>query len=163
MSLKIIPYESRYAASFRDLNLAWLEMYFHVEEKDRLLLENCEETIIAPGGHIFLALLDDAVVGCFALIKLRDGQYELGKMAVNPSFQGRRIGQELLHHAVEFARAQGWEKITLYSSTRLPTALYIYRKFGFKEVELEKELPYLRSDIKMELPLNHLNIKPVKS
>ncbi len=154
MALKIIPFERRYTKKFRDLNLAWLDTYFWVEEKDRLLLERCEETIIQPGGSIFFALWDEEVVGCFALIKSEEGIYELGKMAVDPAYQGRQIGQELLNHAIAFAKRGRWKKIVLYSSTKLPSALHIYRKYGFKEVELEKDLPYARSDIKMELPLD---------
>lgn len=155
MAISIIPFESRYAANFRDLNLAWLERYFRVEDKDRELLEQCEESIIAPGGAVFFAEYQGSIAGCFAFIPLEQGVYELGKMAVDPHFQGKRIGQELLQFAIEHARLRGWKKIVLYSSTKLQPALHIYRKYGFGEVALEKTLPYERSDIKMELILTH--------
>lgn len=153
MTVTIISYESRHAGRFRDLNLAWLEKFFRVEEKDRQLLEQSEQNIITPGGKIFLAAADDEIIGCFALIRIGDGIYELGKMAVDPLYQGRRIGQELLRYAIEYAREQQWKKIVLYSHTKLENALHIYRKYGFREVALEKDLPYERSDIKMELTL----------
>jgi len=57
--------------------------------------------------------------------------------------------------AIAFAQQQNWDKIILYSSTKLPTALYIYKKYGFKTIDLEKDLPYARSDIKMELNLTN--------
>ena len=72
-------------------------------------------------------------------------------MAVDPSYHGLKIGQRLLTFAIDFAEKNNWHAITLYSSTKLPAALHIYRKYGFKEIQLEKELPYARSDIKMEL------------
>ncbi len=153
MALKIVSFEPRYASRFRDLNLAWLDAYFQVEEKDRLLLEQSELYIIRPGGYIFLGLWEGEVVGCFALIKLGDGVYELGKMAVDPAYQGKNIGQDLLQFAIDYARGKQWKKIVLYSNTRLGPALHIYRKYGFKEIVLESELPYVRSDIKMELLL----------
>lgn len=153
MAVKIIPFESRYAAHFRDLNKAWLEKYFIVEPKDVLLLEDCENTIINKGGHIFFAQYQRKIVGCFSLIKVEEKIFELGKMAVDMNYQGLKIGQQLLAFAIDFANKNHWSKVILYSSTRLNTALHIYRKYGFKEVVLEKGNPYIRSDIKMELDL----------
>ncbi|QCX00167.1 GNAT family N-acetyltransferase [Aggregatimonas sangjinii] len=155
MAIDIIPFEPRYASTFKDLNVAWLNEYFYVEPKDEILLKNCEEAIIDTGGYIFFARYEDATVGCFSFIKLDGSCYELGKMAVDKEYQGLRIGQELMEFAVSFAKEKSWEKLVLYSSTKLPTALHIYRKYGFKVVELEKDLPYARSDIKMELLIHN--------
>ncbi|WP_425237317.1 GNAT family N-acetyltransferase [Ulvibacterium sp.] len=157
MSLRIVPFEPKYAHSFRDLNIAWLKKYFHVEDKDALLLENCQESIIDIGGFIFLAEYKGKIVGCFSFIPYDEKVFELGKMAVDPNHQGLKIGQELLSFAIEFAKENHWKSIVLYSSTKLDAALHIYRKYGFVEVELEKELPYERSDIKMELIFNSKN------
>jgi len=153
MSLKIIPFEPKHAVHFKDLNVAWLEKYFYVEPKDEVLLSDCENSILGIGGYIFMAAYQDDIVGCFSLIPYRENHYELGKMAVDTDYQGLKIGQRLLAFAIDFAKKNNWNAITLYSSTKLPTALHIYRKYGFKEVELEKELPYARSDVKMELHL----------
>lgn len=154
MDLAIIPFETRYADNFRDLNLAWVEKYFQVEAKDQEMLEHCEENIITPGGAIFFARYLDSIVGCFAFIRQGPDVYELGKMAVSPEFQGLHIGQELMKFAIAHGRSRNWRKIVLYSNTKLDSALHIYRKFGFREVALEKDVPYVRSNIKMELELN---------
>lgn len=153
MSVKIFPFESKYAGDFKNLNVAWLEKYFYVEPKDEELLSDCERSIIAIGGFIFMASYENAIVGCFSLIPYKDKHYELGKMAVDSNYQGLNIGQELISFAINFAKQKNWDAITLYSSTKLPTALHIYRKYGFIDVELEKDLPYIRSDVKMELNL----------
>ena len=100
-----------------------------------------------------MAITDMTPVGCFSFIPLDEKIYELGKMAVSDEYQGNKIGQQLMNFAIGFAKQRDWDKIVLYSSTKLPTALYIYRKYGFVEVELENNLPYARSDIKMELIL----------
>jgi len=154
MSLLIIPFNTKYIRNFRNLNITWLEQYFYVEPKDRELLENCEKSIIDSGGNIFFAKYEDEIVGCFSFIKIDDTVYELGKMAVDPNYQGLKIGQKMMSFAIDFAEKKNWKKLVLYSSTKLPTALYIYEKYGFKYVELEKDLPYARSDVKMELELN---------
>jgi GNAT superfamily N-acetyltransferase len=150
MSLRVIPFKQAYAPVFRDLNLAWLTSYFYVEEMDAQLLENCEETIINKEGFIFFAEWKGELVGCYSLICLEKDTYELGKMAVDPKFQGLKIGQELLSHAIDFARNNNWRKIILYSNTILGPAIHLYKKFGFKEITLEQDTPYKRSNIKME-------------
>lgn len=153
MSIKIIPFEPRYVPYFKDLNLAWIERYFFVEPEDTRILENCERSIIESGGFIYFAEYDDTIVGCFALIRINEKSYELGKMAVDPNFQGMKIGQKLLSFAIDFAKTKLWDTVVLYSNSKLQTALHIYKKYGFKEVALEKETTYLRSDLKMKLPL----------
>ena len=153
MSLRIIPFEPRLARHFKDLNVAWLQHYFFVEAKDEILLENCENSIIGIGGYIFFAEFKHSIAGCFSLIPIKEKQFELGKMAVDPEFQGLKIGQRLLEFAIEFSKEKQWEKIILYTSTKLPTALHVYRKYGFNEIALEKDVPYKRSDVKMELVL----------
>lgn len=154
MSLVIIPFEPKYAQSFKELNIAWLETFFYVEPHDAQLLENCEQTIINNGGFIFFAKYQDAVVGCFSFIKIDNRNYELGKMAVDPEYQGLKIGQALMDHAIAFAKANKWNKIVLYSNTKLENAIYIYKKYGFREMALESNTPYERSNIKMELVID---------
>ncbi|MDY8136772.1 GNAT family N-acetyltransferase [Aquimarina sp. 2201CG5-10] len=149
----IIPFDSKYAKDFADLNVEWLEKYFVVEPHDVELLERCEETIINKGGYIFFAKTDEEIAGTFSLIKIDDNVYELGKMAVSPKFQGQKIGQQLMQFCMDFSKEQGWEKLTLYSNRILENAIYIYEKYGFKEVTLEENPPYQRSNIKMEMIL----------
>lgn len=151
--MKIIPFRPGLAKYFKDLNLSWLEKYFYVEHKDTELLENCENSIINKGGYIFFAEIDNEIVGCYSMIKLKDSIYELGKMAVHQSYQGQKIGQKLMLHGIAFAKSQNWKELILYSNTILEPAIHIYKKFGFREVALEKGTPYARSNIKMQLVL----------
>ena len=151
--VSLIPFDAKYAKDFAALNVEWLEKYFVVEPHDVDLLERCEETIIKKGGHIFFAKVGDTIAGTFSLIKVEDGIYELGKMAVSPKFQGQKIGQQLMQFCIKFSTIQGWEKLVLYSNRVLENAIYIYRKYGFEEITIENNPPYQRSNIKMELVL----------
>ena len=74
-------------------------------------------------------------------------------MAVAPKYQGLKIGQKLMHFCIEFAKSKNWKNITLYSHRKLVPAINLYRKIGFKEVELEKDVHYERANIKMLLEL----------
>jgi len=148
----IIPFKEEYANHFRDLNIEWLEKYFYVENHDSEVLENPKAYIIDNGGLIFFALHNGEVAGTVALMNEKEG-YELSKMAVSPKYQGLKIGQQLMQYCIDFANTKGWDKLLLYSNTLLENAIYIYRKYGFKEVELEKDGPYQRGNIKMVLKL----------
>ena len=150
---KIIPFKKDYAFAFRDLNLEWLEHYFYVEPHDRELLDKCEEVIIKQGGHIFFYVEADNILGTFALIKISEKEYELGKMAVDKNARGKGIGQHMMQFCVSFAKNMGWSKIILYSNTSLKNSIYIYKKYEFIEIPIEQNNPYTRGNIKMELKL----------
>jgi len=83
----------------------------------------------------------------------KKGTFELTKMAVSPELRGHKIGQKLMQKCLDFAKAQEFKRLLLYSSRKLHNAIYIYRKYGFIEVPVEPNCPYERCDIKMEYPL----------
>ena len=149
----IIPFSNHLANHFKDLNIEWLETYFYVEPHDADLLNNCKEVIIDKGGFIFFYQKDKEIIGTFALIKITNQIFELGKMAVSPKARGKGIGQKLLQFCIDFAISKKWERIILYSNTKLENSIYIYRKYGFVEIPVEKDNPYARGNIKMELIL----------
>ena len=116
------------------------------------MLSQPEKYIINKGGYIFFALIDKIVVGTVALMPTgEDGILELTKMAVLPEVRGHKIGQKLLQYCIDFGKLQQLKALLLYSSTKLENAIYLYRKYGFKELKLEPNSPYKRSDIKMLL------------
>ena len=154
MPLKIIPFRSEFSKHFYEMNIEWLDKFFYVEPYDRKVLQYPEQYIISPGGHIFFAIENKEVVGTVALLKHGQKVFELTKMAVPPKHQGKHIGQQLLVHCIDFGRKNDFKKIILYSHTKLENAIYIYRKLGFKEIDLEVDNPYDRSDIKMQLILD---------
>ena len=151
-TIEIIPFESKYAQHFYDLNIEWLKKYFYVEPHDAEVLGNPQSYIIDNGGFIFFAKLNDIIVGTVALINEKE-DFELSKMAVSPQYQGQKIGQQLMDYCIRFSKKQGWDKIMLYSNRSLVPAIKMYKKVGFKEVALEEDVFYERADIKMILDL----------
>ncbi|HET7361117.1 MAG TPA: GNAT family N-acetyltransferase [Salinimicrobium sp.] len=154
MKIEIVPFDLCYSREFRELNIAWLQKFFHVEPLDEEILGNPQKYIIDLGGHIFFARINNEIVGTIAPIKHSEGIFELSKMAVDPKYQGRKIGQKLLEASLEYAKTHNWRTLLLYSNRKLENAIYLYKKFGFKEIEMEKDNPYARGDIKMELLLS---------
>ena len=126
--------------------------FFYVEAYDENVLSQPDKYIINKGGFIFFAIKNEKVVGTVALMPTEKSRIlELTKMAVLPEERGLKIGQQLLQHCIDFGKSQNLKALLLYSSTKLKNAIYLYRKYGFVELELEKDSPYLRSDIKMLL------------
>ena len=143
------------ATAFRTLNEEWITLYFTLEAKDREILNDPVQSILQKGGHIFMAYAGDEAVGCVALIPMRDGIYELSKMAVSPHLRGRGIGRRLLQHAIAQARSIGAKSLFLGSNSRLRDAVHLYESVGFCHVKPENlpPMPYSRADVFMEMPL----------
>jgi len=152
--MEILSYSPKYAEDFKNLNLAWLEKYFWVEPHDEEVLGEPEKHIIEPGGTIFFVKENNEIIGTVALMKMEDTIFELTKMAITPAAQGKRIGQQLMEHTINFAKVKNWKKLIIYSNRKLENAIYIYKKYGFTEIPIEENNPYSRGDIKMELNLS---------
>ncbi|WP_010229755.1 GNAT family N-acetyltransferase [Gillisia marina] len=152
--MEIISYSPAYAEDFKKLNLAWLEKFFWVEPHDEDVLGNPNKYIIEPGGMIFFVKENEAIIGTVALMKMEDAIFELTKMAVTPAAQGKKVGQQLMEHTINFAKQKKWKKLIIYSNRKLENAIYIYEKYGFVEIPIEEDNPYSRGDIKMELNLS---------
>ena len=154
IELQILPYQPKYKNDFVTLNLDWLEEYFEVEPYDKKILKDCENQILAKGGHIFFVLQEAVVVGTFAFMKIENGVYELSKMAVPKNSRGAGIGNQMMAFSIRFAEQHHWQKLLLYSNTKLENSIHLYRKYGYVEIPLESNAPYQRGHIKMELILN---------
>ena len=147
--VEIIEFSEELSEPIKTLNYDWLEKYFRVEEGDVVSLSNPQKYIIDKGGHIFYAQLDGEIIGTASLLKKTETVYELGKMAVNEKAQGHGVGKILLEHCLDIAKQKQITTLILYSNTILQSAIHLYRKYGFKEIELESGL-YERANIKME-------------
>lgn len=147
--IEIIEFSDELAEHIKTLNYAWLEKYFKLEEGDILSLSNPKKYILDKGGFIYFAKLNEEIAGTVSLLYKSDTVYELGKMAVSEKAQGLGIGTILLEHCLNVAKQKKISKLILYSNTLLQPAIHLYRKYGFKEIELEKGL-YERANIKME-------------
>ena len=152
--VRIITFDPAYAKDFADLNYEWIAANYGVEEHDHDQLDHPAESVIEPGGQIFFALVDGEVAGTVAMIRMDEGCFELAKMAVAPRFQGQKLGDLLMKACIEFARIEAAERIILESNTRQTSAINLYRKHGFLEVELDPNSRFVRANIRMALRLD---------
>src|SRR5258708_5984027 len=130
--MQIVDFQPDHAGAFKALNVAWISRYFAIEPKDREVLDDPEGEIIAPGGHILMAVEDGQAIGCCALLVMRDGGFEVAKMAVTDVHKGRGVGRDLMAACIERARAAGARRLYLETNSALAPALGLYRSFGFQ-------------------------------
>ena len=159
MNYRIVEFDPdrpEHRSAFRDLNLAWIEKYFVVEERDRHELEDPERHILAHGGRIFLAESTapegTEVIGACALLIEPGPAFALAKMAVHDSARGHGVGRALACATIDAAREAGAARLELLSNTSLGPAIALYRSLGFVEAPLPST-DYARANIRMVLDL----------
>lgn len=103
-----------------------------------------------PKGDILVAALDGQTVGCGMYYPLADpGTTEIKRIYVDETARGTGAGRALIQDAMQRARADGYTRMVLDTMIRLPEAIALYEKLGFKpcapfyEPDPEFE-PYLR-------------------
>ncbi|MCI5081626.1 MAG: helix-turn-helix domain-containing GNAT family N-acetyltransferase [Saprospiraceae bacterium] len=153
-AVQIIEYKPDLQASFKQLNLDWIQKYFTVEPEDLKSLDNPEAKILQPGGSILFAQYEGETIGTCALIPMEDPEYdfELAKMAVSPKAQGKGIGYLLGKAILAKAKELGAQQVYLESNTKLGPAINLYHKLGFQKVP-GRDTPYERCNIQMAVTL----------
>lgn len=148
--LQIVPFEPSLRAHFHRLNAQWLERHFHIEEIDRVLLDDPQTHVLQPGGAIFFARLGEHIIGTCALLHESPGVYELSKMGVDENFRGQGAGRRLLDAAIAEFHRRGGQQLFLESSSLLVAALRMYEKAGFvMQPTIREGSHYQRADVYM--------------
>jgi putative acetyltransferase len=151
--IAIVPYTDAHAPDFDRLNRSWLEEHGLLEDGDLKHLEHPRMSILDKGGAIFVAVAGDVVVGTCGVVPMDDGVVELVKLAVDEEARGCGLGNRLSVAAIDWARAQGAQKLALVSSTKLRSALRLYERLGFQYGPLPADTGYETADVYMELAL----------
>ena len=118
--------------------------------------EHLEKKYGQPYGRLYLACCDGQAAGCVGLKPLtkeeRGTNGELKRLYVRPEFRGNRLGSLLMSRILEDAGEIGYRHIYLDTLPFLQSAVYLYRKFGFYEIEKYNNSP-VESTIYMRLDL----------
>ncbi|PKH52542.1 GNAT family N-acetyltransferase [Tenacibaculum sp. Bg11-29] len=144
-------YTEKYYEEFKELSYSWLKEYDLLEESDEIMLNN-PELIINNGGYIFIALHDNTLIGTISLEKINNKEYEILKLGVSKEHQGKGIGKKLMEYVIQLGKEKEILKLILHSNRKLTSAISLYTKLGFEEINLV-ENKFLTADIKMELKM----------
>ncbi len=160
-AIQIRSYRPADAQAFIDLNLAWIEAYFVVEEEDRNQLFQHRQNILDVGGHIIIAEQDDNIVGTGALMPVQHPEQtqrrwmEVIKMATQADLRGHGIGRAVMEALIEKARNLRVDALWLETNADLAPALRLYETSGFRHLAKAQfwPTPYDRANVQMTLEL----------
>lgn len=126
---------------------------FCLEPKDRKVLGDPENIILAAGGHIlFVEMAGKGIIGTCALLKTGEGEFELTKMGVFESSRGLGVGKLLLKAAIEKAKEVCAKRLYLLTNKKCSSAIHLYEQNGFKhnqDIMKEFGAEYARCDVAM--------------
>lgn len=154
--MEIIKYQKKYKQDFIDLNTAWVEKFFVMEQEDRAILNHVED-FLEKGGMIFFAVENENVLATCMVYPVDENVWEICKLAAAGQHTGTGAGSAVFQACMEYAMEHGAKKITLISNHILKQALHIYEKFGFRRVELSRGEEYERADVQCEYIVDAVN------
>lgn len=105
-----------------------------------------------PDGRLYLACWNGVPAGCIGLRKIDRENCEMKRLYVRPEFRGKQIGARLIQKIIEDAKEIGYSHMLLDTLPFLESALHIYKKHGFYEIESYNDSP-MESSIYMRLDL----------
>ncbi len=152
--MKIITYDKKYKKDFIEMNLAWINEMFKVEENDIKTLNSIEEQI--KNGSEILFALDDSLnaVSTMLITKKSESLYEIEKFATSKKYRSNGAGGMILDYALAYVRNAGGKRIILVTNTKCEAAMHLYLKKGFYEIPVDKKIfPYERGNIAFEIEL----------
>ncbi|KAF6570239.1 GNAT family N-acetyltransferase [Paenibacillus polymyxa] len=120
------------------------------DQPDLLDIENFYQR---GNGNFWVALREGTVVGTVALLDIGDRKAALRKMFVKQNYRGKtfNVSNQLLHHAIGWAKERSIEEIYLGTTPQFVTAHRFYEKNGFVSVdpgELPISFPVMKVDKK---------------
>jgi GNAT superfamily N-acetyltransferase len=85
----------------------------------------------------WVAELDGAAVGSVFIVRSDEATAKLRLLIVDPAARGLGVGRLLSEAALDFARAAGYRRVTLWTMGMLDAARHLYAKAGFRMVNAE--------------------------
>jgi DNA-binding MarR family transcriptional regulator/GNAT superfamily N-acetyltransferase len=92
-----------------------------------------------PGREqCWVAEIDGTMAGSIFLTDEGEGVARLRLLYVEPACQGRGVGDALVAACLEFARAVGYDRVTLWTHSILHGARRIYARHGFRLIDRQE-------------------------
>jgi len=88
-----------------------------------------------PEGCFIYATINGAIAGGVAIRKLDSKICEMKRLFVYSSSQGAGLGEVLCENIISIARELGYSKMRLDTVSKLKSAIGLYEKIGFYEIE----------------------------
>lgn len=97
----------------------------------------------APSGRLYLARINDEVVGSIALRPLEAGVCEMKRLYLRGSARGKGVGVALIERVIAEAIEIGYEKMRLDTyPPKMGKAVSLYEAHGFYEIPAYYDNPH---------------------
>ncbi|MGN0145013.1 MAG: GNAT family N-acetyltransferase [Clostridium sp.] len=125
--------------------------YLEIQNYDSEL-EHLEAKYGLPYGRLYIVKAENKIAGCIGLRKIDDENCEMKRLYVKPEFRGHKIANKLITLIIDDAKKIGYKHMLLDTLPFLKEAIYLYKKFGFYEIEKYNSSP-MDTSIYMKLDL----------
>ena len=121
--------------SFLANELNRLPWFFNldVEYEVDLIMKNLDK-FAEPDGRLLLVEVDGQIAGTISLRKIREDCGEIKRMYIKPEFRGKKLGNLMIEKVISVSKENGFSKLYLDTALFMSSAVYLYKKFGFKEI-----------------------------
>jgi ribosomal protein S18 acetylase RimI-like enzyme len=92
-----------------------------------------------PISEVFIALLDNELIGAYVLANISPDVIELKNIAVYGKYQGKGFGKKLVLDAISKAKDKGVKRMEVGTGNSSLHQLALYQKCGFGIVGIEKD------------------------
>ncbi|MBR5468137.1 MAG: GNAT family N-acetyltransferase [Firmicutes bacterium] len=108
--------------------------YLNLQNYDEEL-QHLEDKYGEPEGRLYVGYLDGVLCGCIALRKMDSENCELKRFYIKPEFRGKGLSKVFLDKIIDDAKDIGYKAMYLDTLPFLETAIGLYKKKGFEEIE----------------------------
>ena len=84
--------------------------------------------------HLYV-IEDNAEVCGFVVFYARDNYIHMENVALDPRFQGRGLGMQLIEFVEQQARADGYARVSLYTNAKMTENLGLYPRLGYEQFD----------------------------
>ncbi|MBL5766702.1 GNAT family N-acetyltransferase [Heyndrickxia sporothermodurans] len=109
---------------------------------DLLLLADPSKKLVEEylkRGQCFIAEQSGKMVGEYVLLPTRPETVELVNIAVDEAQQGKGIGKQLVFHAIQQAKTQGFKTIEVGTGNSSISQIALYQKCGFHMIGIDRD------------------------
>ena len=93
------------------------------------------EKFAEPDGRLLLVEVDGEIAGTISFRKIREDAGEIKRMYVKPKFRGKKLGNLMVEKVISISEENGFSKLFLDTSLFMSSAVSLYKKYGFKEID----------------------------
>ena len=105
-----------------------------VENEVNFTMNNLDK-FAEPDGRLLLVEVDSEIAGTISLRKIREDAGEIKRMYVKPKFRGKKLGNLMVEKVISISEENGFSKLFLDTSLFMSSAVSLYKKYGFKEID----------------------------